>query len=194
MAPDFHLTVIGLKPPLLPHYDPTTNPPIKIQTPLNLPPEIAAQSSLAITISRPTTSPAHPKNPLYPATHLQLSYGFAGTGEVFVPSMIRPRDLLKLEDGSTTENIYQINVSSSLIPRAKVNRGTTSTAEVMIHVWKGEKLLGTWFAGRVANLGIVGWKEDDLAVSRVEAAKRIGKLPRDDQPRDECMESLRDPG
>lgn len=58
---------------------------------------------------------------------------------------------------------------SDNIPRAKVNHGMTSTAEVTVYAWKGEKLLGKWTVGQVEGLGIEGLKSSDLAISRAEA-------------------------
>lgn len=116
---------------------------------------------------------ARDADPLYPATHLQLSYNFQGTGEVFIPDVIGPRDLVKSDD-EAEPNLYEVQAPADKVPRAKVNEGAPSAAEVSVYAWRGEKLLGKWTVGRVEGLGIEGLKSDPLAVLRRDtwAAKK----------------------
>ncbi|KAG6363682.1 hypothetical protein INS49_008783 [Diaporthe citri] len=96
-----------------------------------------------------------PTDPLYPATHLQLSYNFEGSGKVFIPDVITSRDLV--QSGSEAEpSLYEVQALADKVPRAKVNEGAPSAAEVYVYAWRGEKLLGKWNVGRVEGLGIVG--------------------------------------
>ena len=55
------------------------------------------------------------------------------------------------------------------IPRAKVNQGATSAADVNIYAWRNEKLLGKWNVGRVEGLGLTGLKSHDVALLRQAA-------------------------
>lgn len=158
----FSLSVRSFTVPELPD-QPTDVSPSVFRSPL-LPSIIAATTPLSFTVS--LSSPRE-TDPLYPATHLQLAYNYKGTGEIFVPSFITAKDLIK---SSTDEepNLYTIQVPPNDIPRAKVSSGGTSTAEVTVYAWRGEKLLGQWDVGRIERLGIVGLKPHRLATEITE--------------------------
>lgn len=160
----FSLTVEEFKPPTFPQ--PINIEPSDFRSPLIPSATGTPTSSLDISISLPFARSN--KDPLYPATHLQLSFKYEGTGEIFLPAVIMSQDL---HCSATVSYLYDIEVLPRSIPRAKVNHGATSTAEVVIYAWKGEKLLGNWTAGCIAELGIVGLKSTEVALLRQKTWK-----------------------
>ncbi|KAK2603099.1 hypothetical protein N8I77_009581 [Diaporthe amygdali] len=160
--PQFSLSVHSFTPPTLPDR-PADAPASAFRSPL-IQSVAAATSPLSFTISLPS---ARDTDPLYPATHLQLSYNFEGTGEVFIPDVIKSQDV-KVEASSEAESerLYVVRSPADQIPRAKVNEGATSAAEVRVYAWRGEKLLGKWSVGRIEGLGIEGLKSHPLAILR----------------------------
>jgi hypothetical protein len=162
----FSLSILSYTPPTLPD-QPIDTHGSDIHSPFLLPSIIVATSPLLFTISLPS---ARANDPLYPATHLQLTYNFEGTGEIFIPNVITSKDLIEFSvEGES--NLYSVQVSSGDIPRAKVNHGTTSTAEVSVYVWRREKLFGKWNVGRVEGLGIVGLKSEPVHILRQKATE-----------------------
>lgn len=123
----------------------------------------AATSPLRFTLSLPD---ARPKNPLHPATHLQVTYFYAGSGETYVPRLIMPADVVKTGEESST--LYEVELGPADISRVKVNEGETPDAEVRVNAWRNEKLLGKYTVGVIKGLGIEGLKSWDLAKRRVE--------------------------
>ncbi|KAG8164705.1 hypothetical protein KVR01_004980 [Diaporthe batatas] len=107
------------------------------------------------------------------ATHLQLSFNYEGSGEIFIPDFVTSGDLVK-SDREAKSNLYEVEKSAHNVPRAKVNEGASRAAEVFVYAWRSEKLLGKWFVGRVEDLGIEGLKSDPLAILRRDtwAAKK----------------------
>lgn len=156
----FSLRVLSFTPPTLPE-QPTDVPKSEFRSPI-MRSVAAATSPLKFTVSLPS---ARDKDALYPATHLQLSYTYEGSGEVFVPSVIKSEDLVK-SDTDEEPNVYVVEAPADEVPRAKVNEGTTSDGIVTVYAWRREKLLGKWTVGRIEKLGFVGLKSDDLAVLR----------------------------
>lgn len=155
----FELSVHSFTPPTLPE-QPTDVSPDEFRSPLGT--TIArATSPLCFTVSLPS---ARKTNPLFPAGHLQLVYHWEDTGDVFVPRVLTSKDL---DDVSTEAepNLYSVQIPPSEIARAKVNHGTTSTADVQVHAWKREKLLGKWHLGQIEGLGFVGLKSGPEAVA-----------------------------
>lgn len=172
----FSLCVQSYTPPSLP------DQPVDIQasdfrSPLQLS-SVAATSPLLFFISLPS---ARTNDPLYPATHLQLAYNFEGTGEVFLPKVITSKDLIGSSDEAET-NLYSVQVSSEDIPRAKVNHGTTNTADVIVYAWRREKLLGKWNVGQVEGLGIVGLKSEPIHILRQKATEHLRGKPGKQNP------------
>ncbi|RDW82339.1 hypothetical protein BP6252_03451 [Coleophoma cylindrospora] len=163
----FSLSVLSYTPPTLP------DQPIDIQASdfrsPHLPSIVAATSRLLFTISLPS---ARANDPLYPATHLQLTYTFEGTGEIFIPNVITSKDLIESSAEGET-NLYNVQVPEGEIPRPKVNHGTTSTAEVSVYAWRREKLLGKWNVGQVKGLGIVGLKSEPIHILRQKAREHL---------------------
>jgi len=156
-------TVEELKPPTFPQLaNINFVKPSEFRSPLIPSATGTAISSLKINISLPFTRPN--KDPLYPATHLQLCFQCEGSGSAFLPEVITSRDLNSAAD--TNLKLYSIELLLLSIPRMKVNHGQTSTAEVIIYAWKREKLLGNWTAGYIEELGVVGLKSTELALLR----------------------------
>lgn len=168
MPPQFSLSVHSFTPPTLPDR-PADVPASAFRSSL-IPSPAAATSPLCFTVSLPS---GRDTDPLYPATHLQLTYNFEGTGEIFIPDVVTSRDLIKSAD-DTEPNLYEVRTPADKVPRAKVNEGAPSAAEVSAYAWRGEKLLGKWTVGRVEGLGIVGLKSNPLAILRRDtwAAKK----------------------
>lgn len=166
--PQFSLSIHSFTPPILPDR-PADAPASAFRSPL-IPSAAAATSPLCFTVS---LASSRDSDPLYPATHLQLSYNFEGSGEVFIPGVIASRDLVG-SGGGDGPNLYEVQTPADQVPRAKVNEGAPSAAEVYVYAWRGEKLLGKWNVGRVEGLGIVGLKSDPLAILRRDtwAAKK----------------------
>ncbi|KAL1880071.1 hypothetical protein Daus18300_001434 [Diaporthe australafricana] len=169
--PEFSLCVRSFTPPTLPD-QPANASPSEFRSSL-IPSAAAATSPLCFTVSLPC---ARDTDPLYPATHVQLTYKFEGTGEIFIPNVITSRDLEKASSieveaeaevgGQAGENVYVVQAPQQEVPRPKVNEGAPSAAEVSAYAWRGEKLLGKWSVGRIEGLGIVGLKSNPLAILR----------------------------
>ena len=167
--PQFDLSVRSFTPPTLPAR-PADAPPSAFRSP-HIPSIAAATSPLSFTLSLPY---ARDENPLYPATHLQLSYHHKGTGEIFPPATIIAQQLVKCgTDGD--EHLYSVEIPPNEIPRTKVNEGTTSNADVSVYAWRREKLLGKWNIGRIENLGFTGLKSNPLAVLRQKTWEAQGR-------------------
>ncbi len=122
----FSLSVVSFTPPTLPA-QPTDEPPSSFRAGFN--PIAAATSPLGFSISLPS---CRETNPPYPATHLQLAYSFEGTGDIFTPSFITSKDLVK---SSTEEepNLYTVEISPDNIPRPKVVHEATRAADVNVY-------------------------------------------------------------
>lgn len=163
----FTLSVLSYTPPTLPD-QPTDINASDFRSPL-LPSIVAATSPLLFAISLPS---ARDNDPLYPATHLQLTYSFEGTGEIFIPNVITSKDLIESSAEGET-NVYNVQVSSGDIPRTKVNHEMTTTAEVSVYAWRREKLLGKWNVGRVEGLGITGLKSEPIHILRQNAREHV---------------------
>lgn len=160
MAPQFSLSVRSFTPPTLPP-QPADAPADAFKSP-HIPSIAAATSPLFFTISLPS---ARENDPLYPATHLQLSYHHEGTGEVFPSRSIQSQDLAKSDaEGEEGENLYVVEVPPHEVPRTKVNHETTSDADMSVYAWRREKLLGKWHVARIEKLGFVGLKSDPQAI------------------------------
>jgi hypothetical protein len=159
----FTLAVEEFKAPTFPQL--TNIEPSDFRSPLIPSATGTATSSLNITISLPF---GRDKDPLYPATHLQLCFKCEGTGSTFLPDVVTSRDL-HLDNSTTGSILYNIELLPGSVPRMKVNHGQTTTAEVVIYAWKREKLLGNYTAGFIAELGVVGLKSTELALSRQKA-------------------------
>ncbi|KAF2669589.1 hypothetical protein BT63DRAFT_425278 [Microthyrium microscopicum] len=154
----FSLSIHSFTPPTLPAQPDDINPS-DFKSAIHSSRTIAAATSpLCFTLSLPS---ARPNDPLYPATHLQITYNFEGSGEQFIPNPITSRDLI---DASTEEevNLYSVQLSGNDIARSKVNHGMTSNADVSVYAWRREKLLGKWLVGGVEGLGIVGLKSEPI--------------------------------
>ncbi|OAA69903.1 hypothetical protein ISF_03173 [Cordyceps fumosorosea ARSEF 2679] len=163
--PDFILTVRSLTAPTLPAV-PAGTPASAIRSPL-IPGPLAATSPLRFVLSLPGAT-GRARNPLRPATHLQLAFLYPGSGEVYLPEPILPEHLVKTagDDGE-----YEVEVGPDRIPRVKVNEGESPDAEVRLNAWRNEKLLGRFTVGVVEGLGVEGFKSSDLAKRRVEVQK-----------------------
>ncbi|KAH8667034.1 hypothetical protein BX600DRAFT_463055 [Xylariales sp. PMI_506] len=162
----FSLSVRSFTPPTLPDR-PVDAPASAFRSP-KIPSIAAATSPLFFTLSLPS---ARDKDPLYPATHLQLSYHHEGTGEVFPSDNITAQDLVKSDADDDDEHLYIVQIPPKEIPRAKVNEGTSSNAEVNVYAWRREKLLGKWKVGEIEKLGFEGLKSTPLAVLRQKTWK-----------------------
>lgn len=127
----FSLTLRSFTAPTLPD-QPVNIQPSDFKSPLSPRSVAVATSPLIFTLSLPA---ARAKDSLYPATHLQLTYAFEGTGESFVPNPITSKDLI---DSSTEEEskLYTVQVSPEDVHRTKVAHGRTSDGEVSVYVWK----------------------------------------------------------
>ncbi|OAA78655.1 hypothetical protein LEL_05478 [Akanthomyces lecanii RCEF 1005] len=166
--PEYRLSVHSLTPPTLP-----TTPEGAHHTDIRSglsegakgSSSVAATSPLRFTLSLPD---ATPKNPLHPATHLQLTYFYAGSGETFVPRPIAPADVVKTDADDESSTLYEVELGPADILRVKVNEGETPDAEVRLNAWRNEKLLGKFTVGVIKGLGLEGFKSFDLAKRRVE--------------------------
>ncbi|KAJ2966105.1 hypothetical protein NQ176_g10304 [Zarea fungicola] len=172
---EYNLSVHSFTPPSFPEV-PKETQPSEIRSGLIAGSFAAATKPLFFTLSLPG---AQEKNPLHPATHLQLTFAYAGTGEIFVPNLIMPGDLTESTSaGDAQSTLYNVEISPRDIARVKVNEGESPDAEVRLYAWRKEKLLGKWVIGTIKGLGIEGLKSTDLAKKRVEhwkaeAAKKL---------------------
>ena len=165
MPPKFSLTVRSFTPPTLPVVDAEIEPSA-IRSP-HIPNVLSPTSSLYFVVFLPS---ARNKDPLYPATHLQMAYQYEGTGEVFSSNLIMARNVVS--SGTEEEpTLYTIEVPPESIPRVKVNHGESPLAEVRVRAWRDEKLLGMWPVGIIENLGLEGFKSQPIHLRRVEQWK-----------------------
>jgi len=185
----FELEVHSFTPPELPQ-QPADLDPGTIRS-ARIPNQLAATTPLTVALRLPS---ARPQDPLYPATHLQLIYDFAGTGQHFVTDPIRSEDLapLLVESTSTSTSVggqvddeaaaaaeperpplllYVAEVHPAEVARVKVNPGQTSDATVLLDAWRREKRLGRWSVGTIHGLGLVGLKDFALHRRRMEQWK-----------------------
>lgn len=166
MAPNFNLSIHSIRLPSLPQPPPDLEAK-DVHSSL-IPSALSATSPLQIVLSLPL---AKPKDPLHPSTHLQLSYKYEGTGEIFIPESITRERLIWIED-----QLFELEVPPKDIPRGKVNHEQTTTAEVLVYGWKGEKLLGNWSVCQIEGLGIEGLKSDGVPRLRYETWKKMGRV------------------
>lgn len=80
-------------------------------------------------------------------------FEYAGTGTLYAPDVVTGGDLARVGEGE-----YELVVPAKQVPRGKVNLGATTTAQMHLHAWKGEKLLGKFKVCDVEGLGIAGYK------------------------------------
>ncbi|KAJ4144276.1 hypothetical protein LMH87_003166 [Akanthomyces muscarius] len=169
--PEYRLSVHSLTPPALPAI-PEDAHHTDIRSGLSEGAKgssyAAATSPLRFTLSLPD---ARPKNPLHPATHLQVTYFYAGSGESYVPRLIMPTDVVKTDADDDSSTLYEVELGPADISRVKVNEGETPDAEVRVNAWRNERLLGQFTVGVIKGLGIEGLKSWDLAKRRVEYRK-----------------------
>lgn len=165
MAPQFSLTVKSFAPPTLPEV-PADLDPSAIRSP-HIPNVLSPTSPLYFTVSLPF---AREKDPLYPATHLQMAYYYEGTGEPISTNLITSKNLVN-SHADAGSDIYTFEVPPDSILRAKVNHGESPQAEVRVRAWRNEKLLGMWTVGRIAKLGLEGFKSEPIHRRRVEEWK-----------------------
>lgn len=162
--PDYELSVTSFTPPTFPEIPEGTQPE-QVRSPLIVGALEAATSPLQFTLSLPG---ARPTNPLHPATHIQLTYTYPNSGEVYLPHSIMPSDLVRADAGDERSTLYDVELGPKDIARAKVNEGESPDAEVKVYVWRNEKLLGKWTVGIIKGLGLEGLKSFDVAKRRVE--------------------------
>jgi hypothetical protein len=161
MAATFTLSVHSMTPPELPP-QPTDLPATAFKSSLISGSPVAATSPLLFTLRLPN---ARPKNPLLPASHLQVVFSYHGTGDIFLPRFITPGDLVHVPGEG---DLYEAQVAGDDVPRVKVNIGETSDATVSVYAWKGEKLLGRFEIGKIEGLGLIGLKSEAIHKRRVE--------------------------
>lgn len=123
-------------------------PPLNLNIHSFTPPTTTTNRPLSIKLRLPNAV-NDSNRPLHPATHLQLSYIYAGdkTHEIFMPRPITSEtmELLNQEEG-----LFEIEVAKAEIPRAKFG----IEAEVVLYAWRRENVLGRWSVGEVK--GLVG--------------------------------------
>lgn len=160
----FQLAVEGFTVPTIPKQPPELTRH-DIASP-HISSDCSPTDSLKVTLS---LSCARPKSALYPATHLQLSFFYDGTGEVYLSRAIYQSDIT-VADCTDAAGLpcYELTVPGIELLRVKVNEGKTADAQVRAYVWKSEKLLGMWELGTIENLGFVGMKSFDLHYRRLE--------------------------
>ena len=165
MPPKFTLTVDSFTLPSLPDVPPDIDPST-IRAP-SIPNALSPTTPLYFTVSLPC---AREKDPLYPATHLQMAYFYEEKAEVISTNLITNKNLV---DSSTEEkpHFYTVEVPPESILRAKVNHEESPAAEVRVRAWRYEKLHGMWVVGRIENLGLEGFKSEPLYRRRVEQWK-----------------------
>ncbi|KAH8664658.1 hypothetical protein BX600DRAFT_302369 [Xylariales sp. PMI_506] len=111
---------------------------------------LVATSPLSFTVA---VQSSRAKDPLYPATHLQLAYGFPGVGEIFDPSLITSKELMAKsttnDDDDDESKLYTVRVRPADIPRTRLNveEAARHPADVHLYAWRGEKYLGKWDLG-----------------------------------------------
>ena len=168
MPPSFDLTIRSFTPPTLPPQPNLADVPASAyKSSLISGGPAAATSPLLFSLHLPNT---RPKNPLYPASHLQAVFTFEGTGTIYLPRVLTSKDL-DPEEEDETSNLYATSIPAPEIPRVKVNEGASTAATVSLFAWKGEKLLGKWDVGTVEGVGLTGLKSEEIHKRRVEQWK-----------------------
>ncbi|OAQ68418.1 hypothetical protein VFPPC_04653 [Pochonia chlamydosporia 170] len=91
------------------------------------------------------------RDPLFPATYLQVSYRF-GSGQEIFGEIFTPRDIMRDVSGN---GVYHIAVPFKDVPIAMVNREEDLDAEVSLHAWKDLKYLNSWVVGEIKDWGMM---------------------------------------
>lgn len=108
-----------------------------------------------LRISFTTSSHGTGGNPIHPATRLQLSYSFGGGAvHIFSPVVITPRDV-DARDDDGEDGVCSIAVARADMPLARVPEGASRVAEVTLHAWRADRLLGSRVVGEVEGLGVL---------------------------------------
>ena len=114
------------------------------------------------------TTTSRGKNPIYPATYVQLSWTYAGE-EMFVDNVYTARDIDEEnegensssdiensdESGGRSQRLYSLTIPQENIARKMCKPEEGRDAQVKLYAWRGEKLLGQWELGTVEGAGIL---------------------------------------
>jgi hypothetical protein len=98
-----------------------------------------------------TTSAREGRDPIFPATYLQVSYKF-GNGQEIFGDIFTARDVVSDAPGS---GVYHIDVPSKGVPVARVKREEDLDAEVSLHAWKDQRYLDSWVVGEIKERGLM---------------------------------------
>ena len=164
MPPQFSLTVQSFVAPDLPPVPKDIDHSL-IKSPL-IPNVLSPTSPLHLQLLLPC---ARESDFLYPATHLQFSYHYEGTGESIGADLITSREVVRGPSDEKVQDhfVYHVEVPPTSILRVKVNHGETPDADMRVRAWKNEKLLGMWTIGRIPGLGLEGFKSEPIHRLRV---------------------------
>ncbi|KAK8917264.1 hypothetical protein VCV18_009722 [Metarhizium anisopliae] len=89
------------------------------------------------------------RDPIFPATCLQVSYKFGRSREIF-GQVFTARDVVSDEsDGG----VYYIGVPSKNVPVARAASEEHLDVEVSLHAWKDQKYLNSWIIGEIQRWG-----------------------------------------
>ncbi len=102
----------------------------------------ARERSLKISFRAPNTVEGN-SNPIHPATALQLSFR-NDDNEVFI-DRLTPRDI------SVDDDLCWLHIDNDTVPQFKHRPAAPAQEDfdVVLHAWRGEKLLGSWVVGRI---------------------------------------------
>lgn len=164
MTPAFDLVVQSFTSPTLPGI-PSDLDKSAIRSP-HIANALRALSPLDVHIVLPH---AKEKNPLHPATHLNMEYFYDGTGAVMGHDQITAD---RLECVDMEQKLFLLRVPPEGILRVKVNHGESADAEVRVCAFKDFKLLDKWVVGQIKGLGLEGFKSEPIHLKRVEQWKQ----------------------
>ncbi|KAJ4386812.1 hypothetical protein N0V93_009710 [Gnomoniopsis smithogilvyi] len=88
--------------------------------------------------------PYESRDPIYPASGLQLSFARPSDDQEIFLERITARDVQYADTGLCT-----VLLEKDSVPRYNVKELTEEEVLVKLHAWKGERHLGAWEVGRL---------------------------------------------
>lgn len=97
------------------------------------------------------TTSADGRDPIFPATYLQVSYKFGNAQEIF-GEIFTTRDIVGDPSGN---GVYHVGVPFKDVPIAMVKKEEDLDVEVSLHAWKDQKYLNSWVVGEIKDWGFL---------------------------------------
>ncbi|KKY35775.1 hypothetical protein UCDDA912_g04260 [Diaporthe ampelina] len=90
------------------------------------------------------------RDPIFPASGLQLSFERPDCDQEIFVERIPARDVQSSESGLCTVSLPKDDMPKYAVPKGRED--TVGDVVVKLHAWKGERHLGAWEMGRLSGL------------------------------------------